>query len=185
MKTFLIIVIVVVVLFVFMFVAMKSLMSLTTRVCKCKEETLKAKAGDAPRALIVYQPSVSGAMKTAVHSIAQGLNDSGYEVVLDCPGPQISADLSPYSVVFFGSPIYGGQPVKTLTDYMRRIGDFSQTKVALFVTAGSVEPGTEFDLMKEILGDTPPVATMKLAVSQKEANSDKAYQLGVDAATSR
>lgn len=182
MKTFLIIVIILVVLVGIMFIAMKSLMSLTTRVCKCKEEILKTQADDAPKALVVYQPSVSNAMKEAVHSIARGLNESGYEVTLDCPGPQLSTDISQYAVVFFGSPIYGGQPVKTLTDYMQRIGDFAQKKVVLFATAGSVEPGTEFDLMKEILGETKPYTTMKFVVSQKVANSSEAYQLGVDVA---
>ncbi len=181
MKTFLIILAVLAFLVIAMIITVKIFMKLPGKVYDCPEEVLQAKTGDALKALVVYQPSLSKASDEVAHAIARGLNDSGYEVVLECPSPELSVDVSMYSLVVFGSPIYGGQPATTLTDYMQRIADFSQIRVILFVTAGGAAPGTEFDRMQEILGDTEPAATYKFVASQKEANNTEAYQLGLDA----
>jgi menaquinone-dependent protoporphyrinogen IX oxidase len=182
MKIVIIILIVLAVLILALFIAVKIGMKLPGKVYDCPEEMLQAKADDGKKAFIVYQPSVTKASDEVAHAIAQGLNDSGYEVILNCPSPQLSADISGYSVVVFGSPIYGGQPATTLTDYMQRIGDFSQVRSILFVTAGFDQQAKEFDKMKEILGSTEPAMTKKFQFSQKEANRIAAYQMGLDAA---
>ncbi len=182
MKIVIIILIVLAVLVLAVFIAVRVGMSLPGKVYNCPEEVLQAKAEDAKKAFIVVQPSVSKASDEVAHAIAQGLHDSGYEVTLDCPSPQLSADISGYSVAVFGSPIYGGQPATTLTDYMQRIDDFSQVKSILFVTAGFADPATEFDKMREILGSSEPVATKKFQFAKKEANKIAAYQMGLDAA---
>ncbi len=182
MKTFLIVLAVLATLVVAMIIAVKIFMKLPGKVYDCPEEVLQANGENVKKALVVYQPSLSKATDEVAHAISQGLNDSGYEVVIDCPGPQLSADISSYAIVVFGSPVYGGQPATTLTDYMQRIGDFSQVRVILVLTAGGATPGPEFDRMKAILGSVEPAAMKKFLASQKEANNAEAYQLGVDAA---
>lgn len=182
MKTFLIVLLVLAILVVAMVITVKIFMKVPAKVYECAEEVLQAKEGTARKALIVYQPSLSKASDEVARAIARGLNDSGFEVVLQCPGPEQSPDLAGYSIVVFGSPIYGGQPATTLTDYMQRIEDLSHIKVILFATAGGIAPGTEFDRMKEILGDIVPFASRKFLASQTAANQTEAYQMGVDAA---
>jgi flavodoxin len=182
MKTFLIILAIVGGLALVFFIVISILMRLPGKIYDCPREVLAAQGGDAPKALVVYQPSLSKASDQVAHAIAEGLNDSGYVVTLECPSPGLSMDISAYSILVFGSPVYGGQPATTLTDYMQRIPDFSQARVILFATGGAAAVGPEFDKMKEILGTSRAFAIIKYAASQKEAIQAGAYQVGVDAA---
>jgi flavorubredoxin len=147
-----------------------------------RHEVLKAATENPEKALVVYQPSVTSASSDVAHAIAKGLNDGGYEVTLNTPGKHLSADISSYSVVVFGSPNYGGSPGKPLLDYMMQIGDFNGKRILLFSTSGSADGRLEFDKLEALLQGMKPYKTIKLKASNTEENKETAYRLGVAAA---
>ena len=146
-----------------------------------KAEVLSADEG-AKKALIVYQPSLTKASCDVAHAIARGLNDGGYEVLLNHPGEHMDADISAYSVIVLGAPVYAGKTAEALAEYIRRAGDLSGKRVIVFFTAGSVDEGPESAGMEEALHGVETYASIKFRFDESEANGQKAYQLGLDAA---
>ncbi len=146
-----------------------------------KPEVLKSTSDNPDKALVVYQPSITSASSDVAHSIAKGLNDSGYEVTLNTPGKHLSADISDYSVVVFGSPNYGGSPGEPLLNYMKQIEDFTGKRVFLFSTAGSAEGRLEFDKMEALMHGIKSDNIFKIAAAETEKNINAAYEFGINA----
>lgn len=148
-----------------------------------KPKTVKVKVmqgkGESPKkALIVFQPSITNITSAMANSIAKGLNEEGYEVTINCPGNNLSSDISKYSVVVFGSPVYVGSPLTIVTDYMAKIKDFSSKKIVLFSTGGDNSKNGELDIMEKSLNGAKPYKKVKFISSNKIDSENKAYNLG-------
>lgn len=138
---------------------------------------LKSKEASPKKALVVFQPSVTGSASTDIaNELARGLNEAGYEVTLTYPGKHLSADVSAYSLLAFGSSIYIGQPSTQLTDTMKLIPDYSGKKIILFAVGGNT-PAPEFDVLKAALGGAAVDYTEKFVVGEAD-KAQKAYNLG-------
>lgn len=147
-----------------------------------KEEILSSSQQSPKKALIIYQPSKSDISSRIAHQIAKGINDGGYEVTLNYPGDHLSADISQYSLVVFGSPVYAEEPSKALTDYMSKIKDFSSQKIVLYSTGsftGSFK-NDGLDTMEKSLNGIKAYKKIKFYTSAKKENDTIAYGLGKD-----
>jgi menaquinone-dependent protoporphyrinogen IX oxidase len=111
------------------------------------------------------------------HQIAGGLSDGGYEVTLNYPGEHLSADVSGYQVLVFGSPVYSGQPSKALTDFISKVKVSSAAKIALYST-GSFNFYMELETMDCALHGAKAYRKIKFFTSGKSENNQKAYDLG-------
>jgi flavorubredoxin len=140
---------------------------------------LESSDSSAPKALVVYQPGKSKASETAANQLAAGLNKSGYEVTVTYPGKHLSEDLSSFSLVAYGSPVFFGKPSTKITDLIKKQTDYSGKTVILYSVGGSVE-AAELDVMKECLTGKKPDYTAKFLTNDTELNQ-KAYDLGVKA----
>jgi flavodoxin len=138
------------------------------------EKVLESDKVNAEKALVVYEPSRSKLTTKIAEKIAEGINDAGYEVTVNNPGKHMPVDISKYSVVVFGSPIYMGQTSSILSDYMKDIVDFSNTKILLFVTGKQINNG-ELDKMEAELGNAK---AMKVEFKNGVEDESKAYELG-------
>jgi len=150
---------------------------------KDKGEYSKNLAGPdslAPKALIVYQPSIRSTGKTIAEKIAAGLNDKGYDVTISYPGDKLSEDILAYSIIVFGSSVYAGQPSSALIEYMKRITDYSGKKVLIY-SIGSVESTPELDLLEAAIKGNADITKTKFKAAAKD-NGDIAYKLGTDLA---
>lgn len=147
-----------------------------------RTQILKSESASAMKALVVYQPSITSASSDVAHAIAEGLNHAGFEVTLNTPGKHLSADISGYSVIVFGSPNYGGSPCEPLMDYMKRLEGLTDKRVLLFSTSGSAEGRLEFDKLETLLHGIKPYKIAKYQASEGEQNKVAAYQLGIEAA---
>ena len=148
---------------------------------------LQSKEINPKKALVIYQPSLTKASYIVAHSIAQGLNDSGLEVTINYPGKHLSSDVSHYSVIAFGGPVYGGSVPKALIDYIERIEGFSNQRIVLFSTAGGgkeapPEQKTELRKMEKLLNETKPFSTTRFNFQEADINKEEAYKLGTAAA---
>jgi flavorubredoxin len=142
-----------------------------------KAEVLSSSRQSPKKALIIYQPGISDISSRIAHQIARGLNDGGYMVTLNYPGDHLSADVSKYSLLIFGSPVYSGQPSKALTDYMSKIKATSSGRIALYSTGG-FKFYMELDTMEKSLNGMKAYKKIKFFTSAKKENDIVAYGLG-------
>ncbi|MBZ4646014.1 MAG: flavodoxin [Clostridia bacterium] len=143
-----------------------------------REEILQSNQQLPKKALIVYQPAITDITSRMAHQIAKGLNDGGYEVTLNYPGEHLSTDISQYSLIVFGSPAYGGNPLSIVTDYMSRIKDFSSKRIVLYSTGANPDSLLELDNMEKFLNSTKAHKKIKFFVSANKENDKIAYDLG-------
>jgi flavodoxin len=149
-KILIIIGIVIVVLAAAFMITVKVLIDHNNKPAGTEKETLSA-SGNSGKALVVYQPSKgTGITKNMAMQIAKGINSKGYEVTLSYPGKHLSMDISQYSIVVFGSPIYVGKASSVLKDYIKSIPDFTGKKVILF-TSGSNDNSKELNEIGSLL----------------------------------
>lgn len=158
--------------------SMVVLMKAVNRQRASNEKLLQSKNTNPKKALIVFQPSLSNVTTVMANSIAKGLNDGGYEVTLNYPGSYLSTDVSKYSLVIFGSPVYVGKPLTIVTDFMSKIKSFSNTKVVVFSTGGTIKDKPELDIMEKSLNGISVYKKVKFNSSTKEASKNEAYDLG-------
>jgi len=134
----------------------------------------------APKALVVYQPTISGTGKTIAEQLAAGLQAAGYEVTIAYPTAKLSADISAYSVVIFGSSVYAGQPSSALSKYMNRIADYSGKKVAIY-SIGSADNTPELDVLAACVQGNDDITKTKFKAGAKD-NGEIAFQFATDLA---
>lgn len=138
-------------------------------------QVLTSEKQNAKKALVVYQPSRGKTTNKIAESLAKGINQSGYEVTINYPGKHMSKDISQYSIVVFGSPVYIGKTSTTLSDYMKSIKISDSQKVLVFVTGGELSNG-ELDKVETQLGSRK--ATEKVGFKNGEKDESKAYEVG-------
>ena len=134
----------------------------------------------APKALVVYQPTISGTGKTIADQLAAGLSAAGYEVTITYPTSKLSADIGAYSILTFGSSVYIGQPSSVLTKYMDRIADYSGKKVALY-SIGSADNTPELDVLAACVKGNDEITKTKFKTGAKD-NGEIAFQFATDLA---
>lgn len=139
-------------------------------------KVLAGPTADAPKALVVYQPSLTSVGQKVAEKLAAGLNDSGYEVTLSYPSADLSTDVSQYEIIAFGSSVYAGQPSKVLLNYVASVEDFADKKILLYSVGSSTEM-PELDLVSAEVTGTESIEKYKFVISDKDYG-DKAYELG-------
>jgi len=140
-------------------------------------KVLSAEAQDAPKALVVYQPTLSNSGKTIAEKFAEGLNENGYEVTLAYPSEKLSADISAYEIVVLGSGVYAGKSSKALREYVGSVDSFAGQTIFLY-SVGSMETMEELDEIKPELDGTKSISTFKFQSTDKDVG-DKAYAQAV------
>jgi menaquinone-dependent protoporphyrinogen IX oxidase len=135
--------------------------------------------GGEKKALVVYQPARTGITEKAAKQIAKALNDNGYEVTLDYPNGKLSTDVSKYSVLVFGTPVYEGKFSPVLGDYIKSVNDFSKKKIMLFST-GMTDESTnkELETIEGLLKGTAAAQKVKFMTKDKTQNDQLAYDAG-------
>jgi flavorubredoxin len=87
-------------------------------------------------ALIIYHPGLSSFMKDVTYAFAEGLVENGWRVEITTASSQAPTDLSEYSLLALGSPIYAGNPSQTIKRHLERIGDLQGMETAILITSG-------------------------------------------------
>ena len=84
------------------------------------------------KALVVYDPGLSGGAKDVATKIGYDLQSSGYTVVLAGVKSSDAANTTDYNVIVIGGPIYAGKPASTIQTYLNNLNPASRTKVGAF-----------------------------------------------------
>jgi flavodoxin len=100
-------------------------------------ELLKPDGTVTGKALVVYNPGLSGAPKGTATQIAKDLMARGYEVTLAGVKSEAAANVSGYDVIVAGGPIYGGKVSPSVEEYLRTLAPPGNAKVGAFAIGGS------------------------------------------------
>ena len=101
-------------------------------------------------ALIIYHPGLSSFMKDVVYAFADGLVENGWRVEITTASSQTPTDLSNYSLLALGSPVYGGTPSPTIERYLERISDLNGIDTVLLVTSAGSDGGAEASMQQTV-----------------------------------
>jgi hypothetical protein len=91
----------------------------------------------AGRALVVYDPGVSGAAKDAAVTMAGDLQSKGYSVNLAGVRSTAAADTSGYDVIVAGGPMYGGKVAGSVEAYLKALKPEKYVALGVFATTGA------------------------------------------------
>ena len=101
-------------------------------------------------ALIIYHPGFSSFMKDTVYAFADGLVENGWRVEITTASSQAPTDLSSYSLLALGSPVYAGSPSPTVKRHLERMGDLNGIETVLLVTSGGSDGSSEASLQQAV-----------------------------------
>jgi flavorubredoxin len=100
-------------------------------------ETMKPAGTVTGKALIVYDPGLSGATKNAALSMASDLKAKGYEVKVAGVKSSNVSNVSGYDILIVGSPTYGGNPTGAIKTYLQGLSPPNNLKIGVYATGGS------------------------------------------------
>ncbi len=100
-------------------------------------KTLNPAGAPIGKALVVYNPGVSGAAKNAAATIAGDLQSKGYTVNLAGIKSASAANVSGYDVVIAGGPMYFGRVSNSVDAYLTALKPQKNEELGVFATTGS------------------------------------------------
>ena len=100
-------------------------------------------------ALVVYQPGFTGFPRDVSYAFANGLASSGWKVEITTAGSQAPSNLSGYSLLVLGFPVYGGRPGDAIVRYVNRMSNLTGISTVIIALDGLNSPGESVDIMKQ------------------------------------
>lgn len=91
------------------------------------------------KALVVYDPGVTGAAKNAAAEIANDLKSKGYNVTLAGVSSSTAANTSKYDMIIVGGPMYFGKVSNSIDKYLKTLTLPKYAKLGVFGTTGAAE----------------------------------------------
>jgi flavodoxin len=99
------------------------------------------------KALVAYDPGLSGTAKNVATKIASDLQANGYTVDLAGIKSPTAANTSSYNIVVVGGPIYAGTPTTSVKDFLSNLNPAQDAKIGIF---GSGQGATTPEDVKQI-----------------------------------
>jgi len=100
-------------------------------------------------ALVVYQPGYTGFPKDISYAFADGLASTGWRVEITTASSQAPSDLSGYSLLVLGFPVYGGKPGDPILRYINRTSDLNGINTVIIALDGLNSPAGSVDTLKQ------------------------------------
>ncbi len=100
-------------------------------------QILKPAGAPVGKALVVYNPGVSGAAKNAAATIAGDLQSKGYTVNLAGIKSTAAANTSGYDVIVAGGPMYFGRVSNSVDAYLTTLKPQKNVELGVFATTGA------------------------------------------------
>lgn len=112
--------------------------------------TVVLNADGSETALFIYHPGLSSFMEDAAYAFADGLAENGWRVEITTASSQAPTDLSTYSLLVLGSPVYAGNVTVTINRHLERIGDLQEIDTVLLVTSAGSDGVAEAVLQQTV-----------------------------------
>lgn len=129
-------------------------------------------------ALIVYQPGFSNFPKEVMYAFADGLVSNGWRVEITTASAQAPSNLSKYSLLTLGYPVYGETPGSAIVKYVDRVGNLNEINTVIIACAGG-DSGESIIPLKERVENANGVFFFSMALSSQVSYSiDEAQTAG-------
>ncbi len=100
-------------------------------------KTLSSNGTSVGKALVAYNPGLSGEAKKAAELIAEDLQSKGYTVTLAGVKSSEAANISGYDVIIAGGPMYFGRVSNSVDGYLNGLKPEKDVEIGVFGTTGS------------------------------------------------
>jgi flavodoxin len=137
-------------------------------------KTLSPSGTSAGKALVVYNPGLSGAAKDAAEKIAADFQAKGYTVTLAGIKSPAAADVSGYDVIVAGGPMYFGRVSNSVDAYLNGLKPQKGVEIGVFATTGTDQFNSNDieSLGKQVAAVTGISALNKTAVTKTLRSGD-------------
>jgi len=125
-------------------------------------QTLNSSAAAVGKALVVYDPGVSGATKNVAGSIARQLQTKGYIVELAGISSAAAAKTSDYTVIVVGGPTYAGNASASVKKYLETLNPPQKTKLGVFTTGQDPDTAKNTTLLLQEAAPLPKNSTLHI-----------------------
>ncbi len=115
-------------------------------------------------ALVVYQTGLTSFPRDTSYAFANGLAESGWRVEVTTASSQAPSDLSNYSLLVLGFPVYGGSPGKVIVSYIDRVGGLHGLNTVMIALYGNLSVGESVDTMTQHVHATNGTVQKSLAL---------------------
>lgn len=115
-----------------------------------ESQTLNPDGAVVGNAMVVYDPGITGTAKKVADSIAKDLQAKGYRVELAGISSSKADNISDYSVIVVGGPIYDGNASSSVNEYLKNLKISQNTSLGVF--ASGIDPDSannNLTLLKE------------------------------------
>jgi flavodoxin len=135
-------------------------------------ETLSPAGTSVGKALVVYDPGLSGATKNVASKIATDLQAEGY--VVDLAGIKSStvANTSGYKVIVVGGPIYAGGPTSSVKAFLSNLTPAQGVSVGVFGSAGGAQETNDTAIVSKQVAALPSDSALTLSAVAKIGSSE-------------
>lgn len=124
------------------------------------------------KALVVYNPGLTGGAKDIATKIGYNLQDAGYEVILAGVKSSTAANTTGYSVIVVGGPIYAGKPTSTVQAYLNSLNPPTNAKVGAFGYGSIKIDDADSVAVRQEVALLPNDSTLTLNAAIKVASGD-------------
>ena len=117
-------------------------------------QTLTPTGTSVGKAIVIYDPGLSGAAKTVADKLASDLQMQDYTVTLACVKSSAAADTTGYRIVVVGGPVYAGALTSSVKDTLSSLvfSHGEEVKIGVF---GSGQGASSLDDIAQLKQSMP------------------------------
>lgn len=135
-------------------------------------ETLSPAGTSVGKALVVYDPGLSGAAKDVASKIANGLQSNGYTVDFAGIKSEVAANPSGYNIIVVGGPIYAGSPTSSVKAFLNNLNPAQGVKIGVFASAGGAQDTDDMAVVAQQVAALPSDSTLTLSAVARIGSSE-------------
>lgn len=124
------------------------------------------------KALVVYDPGLSGTATAAASKIADDLAAKGYEVTFAGVRSSAAGNTSGFGAIVVGGPIYAGKPAASIQGYLNSLNPPPGTLVGVFGRGNGPADSTEQNVIASEVAPLLSGSTLTLKFVTKIGDSD-------------
>jgi flavodoxin len=112
-------------------------------------KTLTPTGTSVGKAIVIYDPGLSGNTKTVADKVASDLQAKGYTVTLAGVKSSAAATTSGYNIIVVGGPVYAGALTSSVKDNLKSIFIDQGTKVGVFGSGQGATSPDDIAMIKQ------------------------------------
>lgn len=132
-------------------------------------ENLQPNGTPIGKALVVYDPGISGAAQDVATAIAKQIQAKGYTVDLVGIKSSKAANTSGYDIIVVGGPIYAGQAARSVQEYLKTLEPVDAA-VGVFATGDDPDTATDSVLLTREAAPLPEGKSLQIKAFMKIVN---------------